>query len=61
MGLWRFRIGILYKDDQSVPDILNAHAEGVIYGLYASQDEKEKILALTAAKAWKEISKKRKL
>jgi len=62
MGLLAgFVSGFCIKTINPVPDILNAHAEGVIYGLYASQDEKEKILALTAAKAWKEISEEKEV
>lgn len=44
-------------NEDAVVAVLNAQADGVIYGIYTSQDEKEEILALAAAKTWKEMAK----
>lgn len=43
-----------------VPDILMAHAEGVAYGLYASQNEEDKVAALAMVKEWQKIAEELK-
>jgi len=44
--------------ENPVCDILDAHADGMAYGLYAAENGQDRMLALAAVKEWKEVSEK---